>query len=511
VVLNYGYDAFDGRTSLSVSVAGSVDSSVSYGYDLDHQLTSANMVVNHFPHNIQGPIVNLAYDAANRLTSVTGSLGGTSTITGSYGYDAADRITSISYTSSVAGSLESFTYGYDAADQLTSYSGPDGSLNYGYDAASELTSVTGAHSESYGYDLNGNRNTTGYTTGTGNRLTTDGTYNYTYDNEGNLLTQTRISDGQVTALTWDYRNRLTEVTVKTSGGTLLQDDKFTYDVEDRRIGKSTLASGQTWTSYDGQNPYADFNSSGSLTARYLYGLNVDQLFAKMNSSNTTTWYLRDLNNSVRELVNTNGTMLDQLTYDSFGNILSETSPSNGDRFKYTSREWDSEVGLYLYRARYYIPGIGRFLSEDPSGFGGQDPNLYRYVGNYPVEDADPSGLCPWLRRRRGGCSSPSVEPAAATGGPSTSYYQKPDQQDIKPRGTKPFILVPPGGGLGAEVLPRKSFRKTYSGPAVGFPPEAIPRIFKRLFRPFVGYRPPVVPGLGPVWPELPPRESMEKP
>jgi RHS repeat-associated protein len=158
--------------------------------------------------------------------------------------------------------------------------------------------------------------------------------------------------------------------MKTSGGTLLQDDKFTYDVEDRHIGKSTLASGQTWTSYDGQNPYTDFNSSGSLTARYLYALNVDQLFAKMNPSNTTTWYLRDLNNSVRELVNTNGTVLDQLTYDSFGNILSETSPSNGDRFKYTSREWDSELGLDLYRGRYYIPGIGRFLSEDPSGFGG---------------------------------------------------------------------------------------------------------------------------------------------
>jgi len=40
-------------------------------------------------------------------------------------------------------------------------------------------------------------------------LTSDGTYNYTYDKEGNMLTQTHISDSQVTNYTWDYRNRLT--------------------------------------------------------------------------------------------------------------------------------------------------------------------------------------------------------------------------------------------------------------------------------------------------------------
>jgi hypothetical protein len=45
-----------------------------------------------------------------------------------------------------------------------------------------------------------------------------------------------------------------------------------------------------------------------------------------------------------------------------------------------------------YRARYYDPGVGRFISEDPIGFDGGDTNLYRYVGNSPLNYTDPSGL-----------------------------------------------------------------------------------------------------------------------
>lgn len=47
-----------------------------------------------------------------------------------------------------------------------------------------------------------------------------------------------------------------------------------------------------------------------------------------------------------------------------------------------------------YRARYYDPGVGRFLSEDPSGFNGDDVNLYRYAKESPPNLSDPSGLNP---------------------------------------------------------------------------------------------------------------------
>lgn len=46
----------------------------------------------------------------------------------------------------------------------------------------------------------------------------------------------------------------------------------------------------------------------------------------------------------------------------------------------------------FYRARYYDPGIGRFIAEDPIGFGGGDTNIYRYVFNGPLHETDPSGM-----------------------------------------------------------------------------------------------------------------------
>ena len=51
-------------------------------------------------------------------------------------------------------------------------------------------------------------------------------------------------------------------------------------------------------------------------------------------------------------------------------------------------------GLYYMRARYYDPTVGRFISEDPLGFGGGDVNLSAYVRNNPVNWVDPFGLYP---------------------------------------------------------------------------------------------------------------------
>jgi RHS repeat-associated protein len=58
---------------------------------------------------------------------------------------------------------------------------------------------------------------------------------------------------------------------------------------------------------------------------------------------------------------------------------------------FTGREWDPETGLYYYRARYYDPKVGRFLSKDPVGFAA-GPNYYTYVLDNPVNRVDPSGM-----------------------------------------------------------------------------------------------------------------------
>ena len=68
-----------------------------------------------------------------------------------------------------------------------------------------------------------------------------------------------------------------------------------------------------------------------------------------------------------------------------------TSYSHQITNTYTGREWDKETGLYYYRARYYDPMEGRFISKDPSGFEG-GINLWAYVQNNPINRTDPSGL-----------------------------------------------------------------------------------------------------------------------
>jgi RHS repeat-associated protein len=102
--------------------------------------------------------------------------------------------------------------------------------------------------------------------------------------------------------------------------------------------------------------------------------------------------LADHQGSIRQIVDNTGNLLNQITYDSYGNITNQTNPSVTFRFGYTGREWDGETGQYYYRARYYDARVGRFLSTDPIGFTAGDANLYRYVGNSPTNATDPSGL-----------------------------------------------------------------------------------------------------------------------
>ena len=138
--------------------------------------------------------------------------------------------------------------------------------------------------------------------------------------------------------------------------------------------------------------YADFNGSGTLLTRYVSGLAVDELFARTSSGGTTAWYLTDRLGWVRDVVNSSGTVIDHIVYDSYGDIMSETSTSNGDRFKFAGMEYDSTTRIYYDHARYYDPNTGRFVSQDPKGFAAGDANLYRYVENGPTSSTDPCGL-----------------------------------------------------------------------------------------------------------------------
>src|SRR5262249_54087861 len=104
------------------------------------------------------------------------------------------------------------------------------------------------------------------------------------------------------------------------------------------------------------------------------------------------WYLTDYQGSVMGLADNSGSMLDERSYDAFGNITSETEPSAGDRYGYAGRELDKETGLQNNRGRQLNTLDGYFTSEDPAGFGGGYSDLHVYVGNDSSNLTDPTGM-----------------------------------------------------------------------------------------------------------------------
>jgi RHS repeat-associated protein len=147
---------------------------------------------------------------------------------------------------------------------------------------------------------------------------------------------------------------------------------------------------QTWTLYDGGNPIMDFNSSGSLTMRYLWG--PTGIIARQTSGGTVAWYLADALGSVRDLINNSGAIIDHIDFSAFGTVLDQSDPSEGDRMMgFAGMEQDAVTGLNLAMYREENPGMGRWTSEDPLAFGGGDENLYRYAANSPARFADPGG------------------------------------------------------------------------------------------------------------------------
>jgi RHS repeat-associated protein len=222
-------------------------------------------------------------------------------------------------------------------------------------------------------------------------------YSYDYDAEGNRSKRTELATGKVDEYTWDYRNRLTSVVGKNVYGVVTQTVSYEYDVNDLRVKKivdGSIAQGASRAieNYylDGDNIAFVTDGVGDRTFHYLYGLEADQVLAQ-DSETGMVWSLADRLGSIDVLVDGSGAIVDQRTYDSFGNTLSQLDPNVKFRFGYTGRESDPETGLYYYRARYFDANVGRFISTDPIGFEAGDANLYRYVGNRSTLATDPSG------------------------------------------------------------------------------------------------------------------------
>ena len=270
---------------------------------------------------------------------------------------------------------------------------------------------------------------------THNRIETDGTYTYLFDDQGNRIAKfldnntngdLDSGDTDIQEFEWDVRNRLTSVVDRdTFGGSETQAVDLIYDMMGRRIGMEVDSDGDgdvdtreryVWDFLDGKgNVVLDFTDSDldgtaedhELSARYLWGDRVDQLFAQeevadIATDGTTYWTLTDNLGTVRDLVTYNDvtdttTVAEHYTYEAFGAMTSGVDGAGtaltGDpttRYTFTAQESVVEAGLMYYDGRWYDTSTGQFLSADPIEFDTQ--NLYRYVGNSPTNATDPTGL-----------------------------------------------------------------------------------------------------------------------
>ena len=187
---------------------------------------------------------------------------------------------------------------------------------------------------------------------------------------------------------------------------------MTYDAFGNRVSKTvTNTSGTTTTQYlvDDLNPtgYPQVVDelvgpigSAAVQRTYTYGLQRISQDQYISNAWLLSYYQYDGGGSVRQLTNSVGAVTDSYEYDAFGNSFTKqgTTPNN---YLYRGEQYDSDLGLYYLRARYYNPATGRFLSRDPN-----DPQLfdadgtpadpkslhkYLYAGGDPVDGLDPSG------------------------------------------------------------------------------------------------------------------------
>ena len=354
--------------------------------------------------------VNFAYNGLNQFTAISrfADAAATQSVANTaYSYDGLHRLTNIAH-SNAGGSVNAYAFSYDVASRLTRQTDIDGSADFTFDNTDQLVGADRSGTladETYGYDLNGNRLTKGqsnYTLGVGNRLLSDGQFNYQYDDEGNLTLRTEIATGRVREYQWDHRNRLTSVTDRnTAGGPATMTAKYTYDAFDRRIAKAVdtnpadaVDAAITHFVYDRANVRLEFvdtdgvgPAAAALANRYLHGPAVDQILAQESSAGSVLYHLADQIGTIRDLIDNTGTLANHIKYDSFGNLLSQTNLAATSRYLFTGRELDDETGQYYYRARYYDSATGRFLSTDPIF----QTNLYEYAANNPLQFVDPSG------------------------------------------------------------------------------------------------------------------------
>lgn len=429
---NYGYDPAGNLTNSVVSLNGqSSEIKSAYSYDAAERLKTINSDAGDF---------EFEYNPSNgKHASYSNSVSG---ITCSYGYDIMGRVTNIVYSKSDGSVIRALEYGYDKASMITNKTVIGGvgtqlnqSKEYRYDSLNRLVgeSYSGNMWLSYEYDLAGNRTKFIYGADQSDHRCVDGDANNYCDScgiyysewesgygIGNRLTNwfdlgavqydvagntTNLIDGAGNQwkLGWDERYRMTSVTSST------EIVSYTYNVLGRKTSRKVTpvsvgpATEEEYYIYNGEHIVADVDASGNLLRSYTYGPGIDNILSMTvyGSTETNTYhYLKDHQHTVIALTDDSGNVVEsydydawsyvQYAYDANGNTISESEI--GNRYLFQGREYDWNTGFYYFRARWYNPETGRWLSKDPKGIAG-GLNLYAFCKNNPVCRVDPLGLC----------------------------------------------------------------------------------------------------------------------
>jgi uncharacterized protein (TIGR03437 family) len=393
------YDALNRRKQVIY-----VDATVTYTYDAANRLTRID--------DTQSGAIEWSYDDANRKLSERTPAGLVS-----YAYNrasqrasmtAADR-PAVNYDYDTAGRLktitqaaEVFTYDYDKLSRLKSLQRPNGvKTGQQYDDVNRLAQLThtnaaGVAIEDFRYTYNADDEIDSITSlasaqllpaakiasaaDAANRIAQFGSSSFSFDSEGQT---TRKTDGQdITNYQWDARGRLAQITLPNG-----QEISYGFDALGRRISR-TADGVITRFLHDWDDVVLDRGSDGSATD-YLNGLAIDHKLRQKSISTGSIYFLPDHLGSTAALTTDAGNLVELSQYEAFG----ETQGSALTRYGYTGRECEAATMLMYYRARFYSPTMGRFISEDPIGFV-NGPNLYSYVRNKPIGLTDPTGLQP---------------------------------------------------------------------------------------------------------------------
>jgi RHS repeat-associated protein len=402
LVANYAYDGLGRLVNVTVPATYAITYYARFSYYPNNEMKGVQYS--------NGLIGNYTYDKLSRTSSITLKNGGTTLISLAYGYGNTGTVVSV--TGQVNGATVSEQYLYDPLQRLTNSTvqsqGAATTLWYQNDIAGNRVSQSVNNlPTSYTYNL-ANNVLTKWSTSNGASSV------YSYDKNGNLLTQNLTTTSGTTHWTygWDVPGHLLKVANYTS-----VQGYYAYDGLGRRM-EAKEGSTVTFYAYRGTETLADGFGSGVLNYDYIYagGLRIAKVKGGGTVSPSILFYHNDALGSTRLETSSNGSVLFSDGYQPYGQ--DNGTPTGSETYKFTGKPVSQTTGLYYDYQRWYDPTIGRFISQDSKHGHLSNPqslNPYIYTLDRPTSLTDPSGMdsCGFSLSGLIGCGSDIVNGGAS--------------------------------------------------------------------------------------------------